>query len=95
MTEQEIRALEQLWTGAMPIKQIAHRMGYCVGTIVVTMRKHRERFPKRCKAFTQGEREAWADRYLSGELTAMDAARIAGVNPATIHRWARERRAAS
>ena len=94
MTEQELRELDALWAGAMPIKQIARRMGYSVDTIRVNTGRHRERFPKRRKSFTQGERYALADLYLSGELAAADVARRAEVAVSTIHRWARERRAA-
>lgn len=93
MTEWELRELDALWEAAMPVKQIAYRMGYCADTIKVTTRKHRERFPKRRKSFTQGERYALADLYLSGELAAADVARRAEVAVSTIHRWARERRA--
>ena len=64
--------LERLWRGSMPIKQIARRMGYSVDTIRVNTGRHRERFPKRRKSFTQGERDQWADRVLSGELDAAD-----------------------
>ena len=95
MTEQELRELDALWAGAMPIKQIARHMDYSVDTIRVNTGRHRERLPKRRKSFTQGERDQWADRVLSGELDAADAARSAEVAVSTIHRWARERRAAS
>ena len=94
MTEQELREMERMWRGSMPIKQIARRMGYSVDTIRVNTGRHRERFPKRHKDFTQGERNMWADRVLSGELDAADVARRAEVAVSTIHRWARERRAA-
>ena len=93
MTEGELRELDALWEAAMPVKQIAYRMGYCADTIKVTTHKHRERFPKRRKSFTQGERDQWADRVLSGEMDAADVARRAEVAVSTIHRWARERRA--
>ena len=95
MTEDELRELGALWAGAMPIKQIARHMGYSVDTIRVNTRRHRERFPKRRKSFTQDERDQWADRCISGELTCAEAARRAEVAVSTIHRWARERRAAS
>ena len=94
MTEQELALLERLWRGSMPIKQIARHMGYSVDTIRVNTGRHRERFPKRRKSFTQKERDQWADRVLSGELDAADVARSAEVAVSTIHRWARERRAA-
>ena len=94
MTEQELALLERLWRGSMPIKQIARHMGYSVDTIRVNTGRHRERFPKRRKSFTQGERDQWADHALGG-MDAADAARRAEVAVSTIHRWARERRAAS
>lgn len=93
MTEQELAVLERLWRGSMPIKQIARRMGYSADTIRVNTARHRERFPKRRKSFTQQERDQWADRVLGG-MDAADAARRAEVAVSTIHRWARERRAA-
>ena len=94
MTEQELALLERLWRGAMPIKQIARHMGYSADTIMVNTARHRERFPKRRKSFTQDERDQWADRVLGG-MDAADAARRAEVAVSTINRWARERRAAS
>lgn len=93
MTEDELRELDALWAGAMPIKQIARHMGYSADTISVNTARHRERFPKRRKSFTQDERDQWADRALGG-MDAADAARRAGVAVSTINRWARERRAA-
>ena len=90
MTEQELRELDALWAGAMPVKQIARS----VSTIRVNTMKRRERFPKRRGDFTQAERDQWADRCISGELTCAEAARRAEVAVSTIHRWARERRAA-
>ena len=86
--------LEQLWRGSMPIKQIARHMGYSADTIRVNTARHRERFPKRRKSFTQDERDQWADRALGG-MDAADAARRAEVAVSTINRWARERRATS
>lgn len=94
MTEDELRELDALWAGAMPIKQIARHMGYSVDTIRVNTARHRERFPKRRKSFTQDERDQWGDRVLGG-MDAADAARRAEVAVSTINRWARERRAAS
>lgn len=94
MTEDELRELDALWAGAMPIKQIARHMGYSADTIRVNTARHRERFPKRRKSFTQDERDQWADRALGG-MDAADAARRAGVAVSTINRWVRERRAAS
>ena len=94
MTEQELALLERLWRGSMPIKQIARRMGYSADTIRVNTARHRERFPKRRKSFTQDERDQWADRVLGG-MDAADVARRAGVAVSTINHWARERRAAS
>jgi transposase len=94
MTEQELAVLERLWRGSMPIKQIARRMGYSADTIRVNTARHRERFPKRRKSFTQQERDQWADRALGG-MDAADVARSAEVAVSTINRWARERRAAS
>ena len=94
MTEQELALLERLWRGSMPIKQIARRMGYSVDTIRANTRRHRERFPKRRKSFTQDERDQWADRVLGG-MDAAEVARRAEVAVSTINRWARERRAAS
>ena len=95
MTEEELRELDVLWAGALPIKQIARKMGYSVDTIRVNTMKRRERFPKRRGDFTQGERDALADLYLLGEMAAAEVARSAGVATSTIHRWARARRAAS
>lgn len=94
MTEQELAVLERLWRGSMPIKQIARRMGYSADTIRVNTARHRERFPKRRKSFTQQERDQWADRVLCG-TDAAEVAHRAGVAVSTINRWARERRAAS
>lgn len=93
MTEQELALLEQLWRGSMPIKQIARHMGYSVDTIRVNTGRHRERFPKRHKSFTQEERDQWADRVLSGELTPIRAAVLAGCGASAVRKWARARRA--
>ncbi len=95
MTEQELRELDALWAGALPIKQIARKMGYSVDTIRVNTGRNRERFPKRRKDFTEDERDQWADRVLSGGMAASDVALRAGVATSTIYRWVRERRAAS
>ena len=91
MTEAELRQLDELWAGAMPIKQIARVMGYSPWTIGYTTRQRRGRYPLRRKSFTQDERDAWADRVISGELRQCDAARMAGVTEQTIYKWARER----
>ena len=93
MTEAELRELDALWAGAMPIKQIARVMGYSPWTIGYTTRQRRGRYPLRRKSFTQSERDAWADRVLSGELTQREAARAAGVTEQTVYKWARGRRA--
>lgn len=91
MTDSELTLLDQLWSGAMRINQIADVMGYSRQTIVDTTRRYRERYPKRHKAFTQSERDLWADRVLSGELGTFEAARMAGVTPQTICQWKRRR----
>ena len=91
MTEDELRQLDALWSGSMPIKQIARVMGYSPWTIGYVTRQRRGRYPLRRKSFTQLERDAWADRVLSGELRQCDAARMAGVTKQTIYKWARER----
>ena len=93
MTEAELRELDALWAGSMPIKQIARVMGYSTWTIGYVTRQRRGRYPLRRKSFTQSERDAWADRVLSSELTQREAARMAGVTEQTIYKWARERRA--
>lgn len=94
MTEAELRQLDALWAGALPIKQIARVMGYSPWTIGYTTRQRRGRYPLRRKSFTQDERDAWADRVLSGELRSCEAARMLGVSEQTIYNWKR-RRAAS
>lgn len=91
MTEAELRELDALWAGALPIKQIARVMGYSVWTIGYVTRQRRGRYPLRRKSFTQGERDAWADRVLSGELRSCEAARMAGVTEQTIRNWVREK----
>lgn len=91
MTEAELRQLDELWAGALPIKQIARVMGYSPWTIGYTTRQRRGRYPLRRKSFTQEERDQWADRVISGELRSVDAARAAGVSEQTIYKWARER----
>lgn len=93
MTEAELRELDALWAGSMPIKQIARLMGYSTWTIGYVTRQRRGRYPLRRRSFTQDERDAWADRVLSGELRTVDAARMAGASEQTIYKWARERRA--
>ena len=93
MTEAELRQLDELWAGALPIKQIARVMGYSPWTIGYTTRQRRGRYPLRRKSFTQEERDQWADRVISGELRAVDAARMAHVSEQTIYKWARERKA--
>ena len=95
MTEAELRQLDELWAGAMPIKQIARVMGYSPFTINYVTKTRRGRYPLRRKSFAQSERDAWADRVLSGELRQCDAARMAGVTEMTIYKWKRERGAAS
>lgn len=93
MTEAELRQLDALWAGALPIKQIARKMGYSIWTIGYVTRQRRGRYPLRRRSFTQDERDAWADRVISGELRTVDAARMAGVTEQTVYKWARERRA--
>ena len=93
MTEAELRELDELWAGALPIKQIARKLGYSPWTIGYVTRQRRGRYPLRRKGFTQSERDAWADRVISGELRVADAARMAGVAEQTVYKWARERRA--
>ena len=93
MTEAELRQLDELWAGAMPIKQIARVMGYSPWTIGYVTRQRRGRYPLRRRSFTQSERDMWADRVLSGELRQCEAARMAGVTEMTIYKWKRERRA--
>lgn len=95
MTEDELREMERMWADGTSLKVMAHRMGYAMEHLGFVMRRDRARFPKRHKSFTQAERDQWADRVLSGELDAADVARRAEVAVSTIHRWARERRAAS
>jgi len=92
MTDGELALLEQLWSGAMRIEQIADTMGYSRRTIVEVTKRNRDRFPLRRCNFTQDERDAWADRVISGELRTVDAARMAGVAPQTICKWKRERK---
>ena len=92
MTEGELALLEQLWSGAMRIEQIADTMGYSRRTIVEVTKRNRERFPLRRRNFTKEERNHWADRVLSGEIGTFEAARMAGVTPQTICKWKRERK---
>ena len=92
MTEDELALLEQLWSGAMRIEQIATEMGYSKSTIADVVKRDRKRFPLRRRNFTQSERDRWADRVLSGEIGTFDAACMAGVTPQTICKWKRERK---
>ena len=94
MTEEQLRELDGHWAAGMPIKQIAWLMCYSYDTIVDVLKKDRKRYPLRRKSFTQDERDAWADRVLSGELRSCEAARMLGVSEQTIYNWKR-RRAAS
>lgn len=91
MTEAELRQLDELWAGAMSIKQIARVMGYSPFTINYVTKTRRGRYPLRRKSFTQSERDAWADRVLSGELTMREAARMLGVHEMTIYKWTKGR----
>lgn len=91
MTDGELALLEQLWCGAMPMKQIAMTMGYSRNTIADVTKRNRERFPLRRRNFTKEERNHWADRVLSGEIGTFEAARMAGVTPQTICKWKKRR----
>lgn len=93
MTEEQLRELDGHWAAGMPIKQIARLMCYSFDTIADVLKSNRGRYPLRRKSFTQSERDAWADRVLSGELTQREAARAAEVTEQTVYKWARERRA--
>ena len=83
----------ELWRSGWALKAMAHRMGYTMEHLGFVMRRDRARFPKRHKSFTQGERDQWADRVLSGELTPRRAAELAGCGASAVRKWARARRA--
>jgi hypothetical protein len=91
MTEAELRQLDELWAGALPIKQIARLMCYSFDTIAGVLKSNRGRYPLRRKSFTQDERDAWADRVLSGELTPIRAAELAGCGASAVRKWVKER----
>lgn len=95
MTNDELMTMADLWDAGTSVAQIAREMGYSRHTIAYVAYHDRELFPRRHKSFTQGERDRWADRVLSGELGTFEAARMAGVTPQTIWRWKSRRRAAS
>ena len=93
MTEDELREMERMWADGTSLKVMAHRMGYAMEHLGFVMRQDRARFPKRHKSFTQDERDQWADRVLSGELTPRRAAELAGCGASAVRKWARARRA--
>jgi len=93
VTEQELREMERMWADGTSLKAMARRMGYTMEHLGFVMRRDRARFPKRHKSFTQGERDQWADRVLSGELTPRRAAELAGCGASAVRKWARARRA--
>lgn len=93
MTAEELRQLDRYWAEGLALKQIARAMGYTKEHLGFVMRGDRGRWPRRTPRFTDAERDMWAGRVLSGELTARQAAELAGCGPSAVRKWARERRA--
>ena len=93
MTTGELRRMAELWAGAMPVKQIAQKLGYSPSYIRDVAHRNREMFPARHRRRPKAERDQWADRVISGELGVRECARQAGCNPVTVRKWARDRRA--
>lgn len=95
MTGEERDTLARLWAAGLPVKQIARRMGYCPGTIDLYARIDRDRCPYRHRQIDRGLREALTDRVMAGDLTAGEAAEIAGCSIKTVRTWTHRRRLAA
>lgn len=91
MTTGELRRMVELWALDTPVKAIARDTGFSTSTVFHMARTHRDLFPPRKWRGTREERDQWADRYLSGELTARQVAERAGCSPVTVRNWARDR----
>ena len=83
----------ELWRGGWALKHISRELGYTPNYVSRVAMEHRDLCPPRRRWHAPEERDQWADRVISGELTQREAARMAGVTPTAIYYWCRERRA--
>lgn len=87
MTDDELATLKELYSGSMPLAEIARRMGYSKSTIQCFIAEHRDMFPYRSKRVPPRTRELWVARIKAGRVTQRQAAKALGVSPVTIARW--------
>jgi transposase-like protein len=92
MTTGELATIKNMWEMGLPVKQIAHAVGYSDHHIYRIAIRNRDMFPYRYKprkTFGEDAKEMWARRVSSGESTVMNAANQCGVSCATIRKWVR------
>ena len=92
MTTGELRTASEMWASGVPVKQMAHLLGYSTDYLYWVAARNRERFPRRHaerRSVDAGTRELWVGRVRSGEARVCEAARACGVTHGTIGRWAR------
>lgn len=90
MTTGELATIKNMWDMGLPVKQIAHAVGYSDHHIYRIAIHNRDVFPYRYKprrTFDEGTKTMWAARVRGGECSYADVARQCGVSEATVYRW--------
>lgn len=92
MTNDELDKMEQMWNEGCSGREIANALHYSPENIYSFAYRNRDRYPQRRPTYKREFKELWVSRVLSGRVSALTAARKAGICQATMFNWLREAR---